>query len=259
MKKVFAAQPIIVVVCAACFLSLANLAAQNSPSAALIAHVEADAHRVRTGQFQYQDTDHGKKVGGGTIAVRHVPHSANYDFSAFSPQAMRGFDSQRWECVTTPALQPVSAILTFGRVGENPPVFDLHYNFRHVTGFVVNRKQPRKGEKRSVDAVLPVDTFDQRVDWATVLASSLVPGREFEFNVYDPSIGVSHVTVRVASPERIQVPAGSFEVYPVSYRIDKKTGTEQYQIWAARDLPRFLVREKFPNGIVSELIAIRPM
>jgi hypothetical protein len=259
LKTSLTAQRIMAVVLGACFPFLANLAATNSSPAIPIVHARPDAHRVRTGQFQYQDTDHSRKVGGGTIIVRELPHSGNYDFSAYLPQAVRGFDSQRWECITTRTLQPVSAMLSFGRGGANPPVFDIHYSAGRVTGFVINRKEPHPGEKRLVNDVLPADTFDQRVDWAAVLASGLAAGRQFEFNVYDPGIGVSHVTVRVASSERIQVPAGCFEVYPVFYRIQKKTGTEEYEISASRDLPRLLVREKFPNDIVTELVAINAL
>jgi hypothetical protein len=100
---------------------------------------------------------------------------------------------------------------------------------------------------------LPANIVDQRIDWAAVLASDLKPGQQFEFNVYDPGIGISRVIVQVGSLERVQVPAGSFEAYRVIYRIEKAGGTEQYQVLASRDTPRVMVREEFPNGSVDEL------
>lgn len=250
---------IVVVVLGASFLLLAGLTVRNPSSAVAIIRAGPDAHRLKTGQFQYLDLYQGKNVGTGTITIGKRPDSANYDFSAVatfpSSTGFKGFQSQRWECITTSALKPISATLAFGKGSNIPPVFDLKYLSGRVTGFALNRKGPNAGAKRPVDTILPANTFDQRVDWATILASDLQAGRQFEFNVYDPGTGVSHVAVRVSSLELLHVPAGTFDVYKVVYRIEKSSGTEQYEMWPSRNVPRTLVQEKFPNGDVGELVA----
>jgi hypothetical protein len=90
------------------------------------------------------------------------------------------------------------------------------------------------GTKRRVDDTVPLGIIDQRIDWAAVSASDLKPGREFEFDVYDPAIGVSHVFVRIGAVESIQVPAGQFEAYRATYQINKRTGAESYQVLVSR-------------------------
>lgn len=219
-----------------------------------------DVHRLRTGTFQYQDKYQGREVGSGKITIRELPNSANYEFSAVSTfpasTGFTGFQSQRWECITTSALEPITATLTFGRGNDKPPVFDLKYASGRVSGFVLHRKGPDSGAKRSVDTTLPANTFDQRLDWATILASKLRSGRQFEFFVYDPGTGVSRVAVRVGSAESLHVPAGTFDVFRVIYRIENSGATKQYQIWPSRSVPRILVKEKFPNGDVGELVGL---
>jgi hypothetical protein len=85
------------------------------------------------------------------------------------------------------------------------------------------------------------------------MAFDLRKGIGFEFNVYDPLTGVSEVRARV-SPRRIDVPAGSFHVLAVTYWVKKSTGAERYIVYATESLPRFMVREDFPDGTISELV-----
>jgi len=233
---------------------LAKMGAMSS-SPKPLTHAGPDARRLRTGHFGYRSLDHGKSVGNGETTIRRLGDSPNYAFSAvfdFSAESS-GFRSQRWEAIASPALEPISATLSFVGSAGKTPVFDIKYASGRVTGFAVSRKGAGSGTKRLVDAALPANTVDQRIDWATVLASDLEPGQQFEFNVYDPGIGISRVIAQVGSLERVQVPAGSFEAYRVIYRIEKASGTEQYQVLASRDTPRVMVREEFPNGSVDEL------
>ncbi len=95
-------------------------------------------------------------------------------------------------------------------------------------------------------------TVDQRIDWAAVLSSELEIGQPFAFAVYDPATGVSEVAGEIGKDERISVPAGTFETIRVVYRIKKANGTETYEVWASKEMPRFGVREDFPDGTSSE-------
>jgi hypothetical protein len=84
-----------------------------------------------------------------------------------------------------------------------------------ATGFVVSRKASTEGIKQTVDALVPGGIVDQRIDWAAILASDLETGEHIEFNVFDPSNGVSRVTAEVRPSEELRVPAGTFSAFRV--------------------------------------------
>jgi hypothetical protein len=42
----------------------------------------------------------------------------------------------------------------------------------------------------------------------------------------------------------------------VSYRIDKRGGAETCEVFVTKQAPRFLVKEKFPNGSLIELVEL---
>ena len=210
-----------------------------------------DGHRLKTGQFLYRDSSEGKQLGTSRIAIQLTAAGGNYDFSAETI----GYGDQQWESIATPSFAPLSAKLSFGKAKNSSPAFDLTYVPGRVTGFVVthSHSNPGSGMRRAVDAFVPADTVDQRIDWATVLANDLQPGGRFQFSVYDPGIGVSHVLAQVGPLEGIHVPAGFFHVFRITYRVSKATGTEQYVVFASESLPRVMVREDFPDGTRSEL------
>ncbi|HWZ60951.1 MAG TPA: hypothetical protein VNW46_18345 [Gemmatimonadaceae bacterium] len=205
------------------------------------AHTAPDARRLRTGQFTYQDLDHGKPVGASHLRIR-TRSDGRYEFSA----SITGNIQEQWLSIATPAFEPISATLT---IGPNPPVFAITYHAGRVTGVA---------RTRAVDALVPPGIIDQRIDWAAVAASDLDTDRTFAFAVYDPALGVSRATVHVGALERVQVPAGTFDAYRVTYRIEKSTGAEAYQVLVTRDQPRMMVREEFANGIVTDLTEAEP-
>ena len=155
----------------------------------------------------------------------------------------------------SPTFDPVSAKLMFGQDSAARTVFELAYQGSRVTGFITPRKEPSK--RREVNETISEDTVDQRVDWAAVMTlKEYVEGQEFKFKVYDPSTGNSLVSVRIGQGEKTVVPAGSFETVRISYQIDKRSGAETYEVFVTKHAPRFLVKEKFPNGSVTELVEL---
>jgi hypothetical protein len=46
------------------------------------------------------------------------------------------------------------------------------------------------------------------------------------------------------------------ETVRVSYRIDKRGRSETYEVFGTKQAPRFLVKEKFPNGSAVELVEL---
>ena len=192
-----------------------------------------------------------KEVGWSRIQITKSADSGNYVFS----NVVIGSFSQSWEAVVSPTFAPVLAKLRFGQGSSARSVFELAYQGTRVTGFITAQKEPSK--RREVNETISDDTIDQRVDWAAVMAlKDYVEGHESKFNVYDPGTGSSLVRVRIGKSEKTAVPAGSFETVRISYRIDKRSGAETYEVFVTKQAPRFLVKEKFPNGSVTELVEL---
>jgi hypothetical protein len=130
----------------------------------------------------------------------------------------------------------------------------LNYADGKVTGFALNRHSEEPKIQLPVNAIIAANTVDQRIDWATVMAFDLRKGMSFQFNVYDPTTGSSEVRAQVNPPRPIDVPAGTFHVFAVTYWVKKSTRAERYIVYATTSLPRFMIREDFPDGTISELL-----
>ena len=216
---------------------------------AQVARCDFDATRLRTGSYSFRTLVDGKEVGRSRIQISKSADSGNYVFS----NVVIGSFSQSWEAVVSPTFAPVLAKLRFGQGSSARSVFELAYQGTRVTGFITAQKSKR----REVNETISDDTIDQRVDWAAVMAlKDYVEGHESKFNVYDPGTGSSLVRVRIGKSEKTAVPAGSFETVRISYRIDKRSGAETYEVFVTKQAPRFLVKEKFPNGSVTELVEL---
>lgn len=232
------------------FLESTGVPASTAPANA---QSKFDAHRLKTGTFTYRDREDKLDVGQSKITVEQIPGANTYSFST----VVSGKFSQRSRAVTTSGFDPISANLSLGE-GSGTRAFDLKYAAGRVTGFVVDRKGPRAGTKRPVEDVVPRGIVDQRLDWAAVTASNLKADGAFEFDVYDPSSGVSHVEVHIGRVQELRVSAGEFETFPVIYEIKKRTASESYRVFVSEEEPRILVREEFPDGTQSDLASIAP-
>jgi hypothetical protein len=217
-----------------------------------------DPSRLKLARFHYRDLDHGKAVGTGTITIRRISDTGIYEFSndVTLSEDFRGFRSQRWQATTSGDFAPIDATLAFVNESRSVPAFELHYSNGRVSGFAVDRKDPDNMIRHTVDDTVPVDTIDQRIDWAAAMASDLAPGRRYQFNVYDPVTGVSGAVERVGRRMNIHTPAGRFSTYQIVYEINKLGKLERYVAYATQRSPRFLVREDFPNGVITELTRI---
>ena len=229
--------------------------AQNPPT-----EFGSNATRLKTGLFIYQDRNHdgGSVVGSSRILIRRLGNESDYEFSNFATfsSGFLGFHSQRWTAVASMRFQPRSATLSFVKGNEVVPIFDITYRAGRAAGFVVSRTSSEASKKSYVNDPMPADTVDQRIDWATVIANDLEVGRHFEFNVYDPKSGVNHVQADVGALSDVHVPAGDFVSYTIDYRIHKANGVEHFRVFASKESPHFMVREEFPNGVVTDLVRI---
>jgi hypothetical protein len=216
-----------------------------------VARLDLDATRLQTKSFSFRTLVEGKEVGRSRIQIHRAADSGNYVFS----NLVTGSFSQSWEAVATPRFAPVSAKLSFGQGSGARTAFELSYQGNRVTGFMASRKEPSK--RREIDENASDNTVDQRIHWAAVMAlKEYVEGKEFQFHVYDPGTGNSVVSGRIGKSETTAVPAGSFETVRVSYRIDKRGRSETYEVFVTKQAPRFLVKEKFPNGSAVELVEL---
>jgi hypothetical protein len=229
--------------------------AQNIP-----ADFGSNATRLKTGLFIYQDRNHdgGSVVGSSRILIRRVGNESDYEFSNLATFAsgFLGYHSQRWTAVASTRFRPRSAVLSFLHGNDVAPIFDITYRAGRATGFVVPRSSNAAPKKSYVNDSMPADTVDQRIDWATVIANDLEVGRHFEFDVYDPKSGVGHVQADVGALSDVHVPAGDFVSYVIDYRIHKANGVEHFRVFASKETPRFMLREEFPNGVVTDLVRI---
>lgn len=211
---------------------------------------QLDAHRLQTGEFVYQDSVRGKVLGESLISIRLSDKDLSYHFSA----QISGYADQHWESVATSAMRPISAQLSFGKGPDQPAAFQLRYSNGKVSGFTLSRPSSEPRSQLPVKASIDSSTVDQRIDWAAVMALDLRRASGFEFKVYDSATGSSVVRARVSPRRQIEVPAGIFRVLAVSYWVKKSTGVERYIVYTTENLPRFMVREDFPDGTISELV-----
>jgi hypothetical protein len=241
-------------ICAALPLLATAEAPKGPPGDDRPANARFDAACLRPGRFVYRLMQEGKEVAKFALTIRR---QADGSFR-FTGEAA-GFD-QRWESVATPAFEPIAAALQLQRAGGQRYSMRLAYHDGRVTGTATTvraenaEKTPVARDERAISDPVPAGTVDQRIDWAAVLSSRLESG--LRFTVYDPESGTSQVGVEVGEAGQTAVPAGTYETVRAVYRIEKSHHTEAYEIQATQGSARMMVRETFPNGIVSELVEI---
>jgi len=213
-----------------------------------------DAARLRTGRFDYHIMQNGKQLAMFTITIAKQV-DGNFRFTA------KGLD-QEWESIATSSFAPISAALRIEQAKDKKTYsMNLKYDGSRVTGSagttVASMTNETKGaEMKAVSANVPAGTVDQRIDWAAMLASRLEIGQKFHFTVYDPGTGVSKVAGEISQAETTRVPAGTFDTIRTIYKIEKSEETETYEVLASKEMPRFMVREDFSNGMSIELAKI---
>jgi hypothetical protein len=211
-----------------------------------------DAERVRLGRFHYENTMDGKSAEGSTITVARVAP----DSFRFRNEVVGAF-RQTWQCESNRALEPAQVTLGFGERDDRGRRMRLAYGGSQVSGTATRIGKDGAEVTEAVSAAVPADIVDQRVDWAALMSAPLAAGQRLSFTVYDPWSGLSRVDARVESGGQTRVPAGSFETFLVVYRIDDRVrGAHEFRAWVSEATPRFLVRELFPNGSVTELARI---
>jgi hypothetical protein len=190
----------------------------------------------------------GKEISGKFIVTVEKTADGNFRFTGEAT----GFN-ENWESIATPVFRPVSATLRMQLRDGKMYSMTLKYGDSYVTGSEQKESLPAN----KIDNHVPLGTVDQRIDWAAAMSIGGDVGDKFKFTVFDPATGVSQVTGEVARTEEITVPAGTFDTVRIIYQIEKSRGTERYEVFVTKDVPRMMVREDFPNGTSSELVSIK--
>jgi hypothetical protein len=223
------------------------LALVAAPLCAL-AGEKPDARLLRSGEFVYGDFQDEDTLGRSRIVIAREP-GGRYRFS----NTVIGHAAQAWTAVAMTNFEPVSAVLEFrGKDGTHQPIFEIRYEGDHVTG-TRHLHQSTGAAPIAVEDAVEAGVIDQRIDWASVMARKLEVGLVFNFQVYDPAIATSGGVAMVEDGGRVHVPAGDFDTFKITYRIGKKSGPQQYVVFASKALPRIMVREDFPDGGSSKL------
>jgi len=212
-----------------------------------------DATRLKTGTFTYQDSLDGKPGSLSTSIVTALP-DGSYRFTADIP----AFD-QSWQTVATRGMSPVSTELKMRTRQGRRYVLTLQYQGLKLFGYAVtsaseNERLP--GGDRAVAGEITPDTVDQRIDWATVMASDLQPGQSFEFKVYDAGTGLSRVHCEVGDAGMMDSPAGKVRAIRLGYTVYKASGTEVYAVYANAIPPRMMLREELRGDLVITLVKV---
>ena len=213
-----------------------------------------DAARLKTGTFTYRDFQDGKP---GSLSSCSVGRQGQYyrfscDFPAYA---------QRWDTLATPAMTPVSTELSMVTKQGQRYVMTLRYAGHKVSGTAVSSASTDgrlPSAERTVAGDIMPDTVDQRIDWATVMASDVRSGQSFEFKVYDASTASSRVHCSVDDAGVMDAPGGRVRALRFTYTVYKSTGMEVYTVYASATYPRMMLREDLPGKLTSLLVKAEP-
>jgi hypothetical protein len=208
-------------------------------------HPAFDAARLKEGRFIYRTTLKGESLGETAIEIRRAGEAFVISMSA--PDI-----KQSWKAEVRKSFAPVSASLAMN--GKNGPYeMNLRYAGSKVTG-----EEREGGVTRPVNAVVKGVVIDQRVDWASMMAATAAAQGSLAVHVFDPSTGSSDMLGHIGDAQPLSGAWGDATALRLDYTICKREHLEAYTVYATRDVPRYMLREDMPNGLVSELIRVEP-
>jgi hypothetical protein len=233
----------------------AHASAFASPA---LAPCDADSHQpaprfsagsLREGRFVYRETVAGKDTSTFTLEIRRRA----VDTWGFTGEG----SGQRWEAITDSTFHPRSAMLSMTHRGR-PYEFHLRYSgdsaFARVTR---DDSSAHQIEVSSAEAVHGV-TIDQRIDWASLMASDLAEGESATYSVYDPGTSSSRLRASASAGPTLSGPEGNRATTKLDYTICKAGKSESYTVFATKGRQRIMLREDLRGDIVAELVRIQP-
>jgi hypothetical protein len=110
--------------------------------------------------------------------------------------------------------------------------------------------------KERTAAAIRGTTIDQRIDWASLMASDLTAGQSATYRVFDPATGSSELTASASEGPTLASPDGPRATIKLDYTICKAGERESYTVYSTRESPRTMLREDMRGNVVSELVRI---
>ncbi|HEV7705158.1 MAG TPA: hypothetical protein VGO46_12740 [Gemmatimonadaceae bacterium] len=210
-------------------------------------HIRAST--LRQGRFVYRETVAGKDTSTFTLEIRRRA-DGTWRFTGEG-------SGQRWESITDADFHPRSAMLSMSRHGR-PYEFHLRYTGDSAFAVVTRVDSAEHAISDSSAALIRGPTIDQRIDWASLMASDLGEGNSAAYEVYDPATGSSRLTASASSGPTIASPDGPHATIKLDYTICKAGKSESYTVFATKGRERTMLREDLRGDIVAELVRVEP-
>ncbi|MGH7474897.1 MAG: M16 family metallopeptidase [Longimicrobiales bacterium] len=202
-----------------------------------------DASSIRPATQAYVVSFQGNPVGEATTIVTREQHEGRPVIR--STTTIRGAVTQRQHVVFEPAeFAPIEAGI------EGPITLSLRAVDDRITGQVA----ALGGEAREIDLALEPGTLLPGMEEYAIAVTDLEQNREFRLPIVDPQTGtITTLSVRVTGEERIDVPAGSFDVYRLEL-----SGPQATTLYVRQTAPHIVVKQEFAGQPVAiELSEIR--
>ena len=191
----------------------------------------------------------GQERGWHTFSMQRTDSGFLYQ-ERFDLPGMMGRDLR---IVFGPALT-VRSVTATGTLMGHMIGAQLAYAGQRATGWAITdiETTPRRV---TVDTVLPTGAFDGAALMAVLPALNWEAGASYSITMFDSDeMNITTQTVRIAGPERITVPAGTFE----AYRADLSTTQLPVRLWYTRESPhRLLKLGGDTDGFVTVLVRHR--
>jgi hypothetical protein len=207
------------------------------------------ASTLLEGRFIYRETTAGKDTGTFTLEIRRRA-GGTWRFTGEG-------GGQRWEAITDSAFRPRSSELSMRRHGR-PYGFQLRYADDSVFALEMKYDSAYNPIKERTSAAIHGTTIDQRIDWASLMASDLAVGQSATYTVYDPATGSSQLTASASEGPALASPDGAHATIKLEYTICKAGERESYTVYSTKESPRRMLREDMRGTVVSELVRIEP-
>lgn len=208
-----------------------------------------NAATLRQGRFVYREITAGKDTGVFTLEIRRRP-DGTWRFTGDG-------GGQHWESVADAHFRPRRAELSFLRKGR-PYRMRLVYDTHSVRA--LETLQDSTGatiEKRSSAVIAPL-TIDQRIDWASLMASDQSMDGVVRYHVFDPTTGSSTLIASATEGPTMNRLGAFHPTIALGYTICKAGKAEDYTVYATRDSARVMLREDMRGNVVSDLVRIEP-
>ena len=215
------------------------------------AHLAAphfSASTLRQGRFAYRLAT-GKDTSTFTLEIRRRA-DGTWRFTGDG-------SGQHWEAISDSAFRPRSSELSMQRHGH-PYGFQLRYAGDSVFALVTKYDSASGPIKERISTEMHGTTIDQRIDWASLMASDLAIGQSAAYSVYDPATGSSQLTASASDGPTLESPGGPRATVKLDYTICKAGESESYTVFATKESPRMMLRENLRGSIVAKLVRIEP-